>query len=409
MNVLDAKKFREDFPILSREVNGKRIVYLDNGATTQKPKQVIDKITNYYSSENSTVRRGLYYLSENSTYAFDNVRKTVANFINAESEEEIIFTKGCTDGINLIARSFGGKFLQAGDEVLISVLEHHANIVPWQMICEERGAHLKVVPINQKGEIILEELEKLITDKTKILAISHISNVLGTINPIEKIVEIAHGKNVPVLIDGAQGAPHTKVDVQSIGCDFYTFSSHKIYGPTGVGVLYGKLKWLEAIPPYQGGGDMIDKVSFEKTTFAPPPVKFEAGTPPIAQVIGMEEAIKYIQNIGINKIEAYENELLEYATERLLNIDGLRIIGNADEKASLISFLMDDAHAHDIGTILDHENNICIRVGHHCAQPLMKFYGVSATARASFSFYNTKEDIDLLVDGLNKVKELFAV
>lgn len=404
---LDIQKIRDEFPILKQQVDGKPLVYLDNGATSQKPQCVIDRLNAYYSQQNSTVRRGVYSLSEKSTAMFDQARLKVSRFINAVSPREIVFTKGCTEAINLVARSYGGSQLRPGDEVLISALEHHANIVPWQMICREKGAILKIIPINEAGEIQLDEYEKLLNDKTKLVSINHISNVLGTINPIKQMVAMAHAHGVPVLVDGAQGAPHTVVDVQDLDCDFYTFSGHKIYGPTGVGVLYGKLKHLEEMPPYQFGGDMIETVSFELTTFAPPPSKFEAGTPPIAEVIALAESIAYVEKLGLENIEAYENELLKYATDQLLQIEGLKIIGTAAQKASLISFVLQEVHPHDVGTILDQEENISVRAGHHCAQPLMSFFQVSATTRASFAFYNTKEEIDILVRGIKKVMDIF--
>jgi cysteine desulfurase/selenocysteine lyase len=405
---LDIQKIRADFPILQQTVrDGKALVYLDNGATTHKPQAVIDRIANFYAHENGTVRRGVYALSEISTQSFEEARQKAASFINAKSSKEIVFVKGCTDAINLVARSFGGSNLKENDEILISALEHHANIVPWQIICAEKGAKLKVIPINTAGEIQIEEMKKLINHKTKLVAVSHISNALGSINPIKEIIEIAHSHGVPVLIDGAQGAPHCKVDVQELDCDFYTFSGHKIYGPTGIGVLYGKYEVLEKMPPYQGGGDMIEIVTFEKTTYAEPPTRFEAGTPAIAQAIGLHAAISYVENIGIEQIQTYENELLEYATEKLSEISELTIIGNAKNKASLISFVIDGIHPHDIGTILDHENGVAVRAGHHCAQPLMQFYKVPATTRASFAFYNTKEEIDVLANGLKNIVQMF--
>ncbi len=405
---LDILKIRDDFPILQQAVrDAGPLIYFDNGATTHKPRQVIESVSNFYAEQNGTVRRGVYYLSEKATAAFEASRQKVANFINAKTSKEIVFVRGCTEAINLVARSFGGSFLKPGDEILISALEHHANIVPWQIICQEKGAKLVVAPINETGEIILEELEKLISPRTKLVSVSHISNALGTINPIKKIIEIAHAKGVPVLIDGAQGAPHCKLDVQELDCDFYTFSGHKIYGPTGIGVLYGKYNLLNLMPPFQGGGDMIETVSFEKTTYAPPPQRFEAGTPAIAEVIGLGVALDYVNEVGIEKVATHEHELLLYATEALSQIPGLRIIGNAKEKASLISFVIEGVHPHDIGTILDQEFGIAVRAGHHCAQPIMKFYGVPATTRASFGMYNTKDEIDALVKGLKYILELF--
>jgi cysteine desulfurase/selenocysteine lyase len=403
----DVEKIRGDFPILGTHIDGKPLVYLDNGATTQKPLQVIDFIAEYYRHENSTVKRGVYGLSERSTELFEQARKTVAQFINAKSSQEIIFTKGCTEAINLVAKTFSSRFLKEGDEIILTAMEHHANIVPWQLASQEHKFKIKVLPINQNGELILEELPNLINEKTKLISVMHISNVLGTINPIKQICEIAKKYNIAVLVDGAQAAPHTPIDVQDLGCDFYAFSGHKLYGPTGVGVIYGRYEMLESLPPYQGGGDMIDLVSFERTTFAKPPTRFEAGTPPIAQVLGLAEAVKYLQNIGITNIQNYEEELLTYATKRLSEIEGLKIIGNAEHKASLISFTIDGIHPHDMGTLLDQFSNIAIRVGHHCAQPLMAFYGLPSTARASFAFYNTFREIDILVDSLRQVQDMF--
>jgi cysteine desulfurase / selenocysteine lyase len=405
---LDVQSIRADFPILQQLVRGELpLVYLDNAATTQKPQSVIDAVNNFYAVQNGTVRRGVYFLSEKATLAFEEARKEVAKFINAASSDQVVFVRGCTEAINLVARSFGGSNLQAGDEVLISALEHHANIVPWQLICQEKGAILKVVPINQAGEIILDEYEKLLGPRTKIVSVGHISNALGTINPIKQIIDLAHKQGTPVLIDGAQGAPHTKLDMQALDCDFYTFSGHKIFGPTGIGVLYGKTKYLQAMPPYQGGGDMIETVSFEKSTYAPVPQKFEAGTPAIAQAIGLKAALDYISKISIEQITAYEHNLLQYATNKLSEIEELKIIGTAKEKASLISFVLQGVHPHDIGTILDQEFGIAVRAGHHCAQPLMKFYNVPATTRASFAMYNTKTEIDLLVIGIKRILEMF--
>ena len=401
------QEIRADFPVLAQQVYGKPLVYLDNGATTQKPRQVIERIANYYSLENGTVRRGVYKLSEQSTIAFEDVRKKVATFINAPTQNDIIFTKGTTEAINLVAATFGRTFLNAGDEVLISAMEHHANIVPWQQICLERGATLRVAPISDAGEIIMDEFDRLLTSKVKIVAVGHVSNALGTINPIKQIIDKAHALDIPVLIDGAQSAPHMPVDVQALDCDFYAFSGHKIYGPTGVGVLYGKKRWLDALPPYQFGGDMIHNVTFEKTTFAKPPAKFEAGTPAIAQVIGLGAALDYVQGIGLEAISAYEDELLKAATKRLGEIPQVRIIGTAKEKAAIISFTIEGAHPHDIGTVLDREG-IAIRAGHHCAQPVMERFKVPATARASFSFYNTKDEIEALAKGIETVIQLFA-
>ncbi len=402
----EVDRIRQDFPVLSEEVYGKPLVYLDNGATTQKPRQVIDRIHHFYSHENGTVRRGVYKLSEHSTQLFDEARQKVAAFINAPSASEVIFTRGTTDSINLVAASYGRTFIKEGDEIIISAIEHHANIVPWQQVCLEKGAVLKIIPVNDDGELIIEEYENLLSDRTRFVAVNHISNALGTINPVKHIIEKAHERNIPVLVDGAQSAPHMTVDVQALDCDFYAFSGHKLYGPTGVGVLYGKMEHLEAMPPYQTGGDMIASVTFARTTFAKPPAKFEAGTPAIAQVIGLGEAIDYVSRIGLERIAAYEAELLDYATRKVSAIDGVRIIGNAKDKASIVSFVIKGVHPHDIGTILDREG-IAVRAGHHCAQPVMERFQVPATARASFSFYNTMEEIDRLVDGIHVIKKLF--
>lgn len=404
---LDILRIREDFPVLKQQVYGKPLVYLDNAATTQKPMAVIQRITDYYSNENGTVRRGVYKLSEQSTIAFDEARRRVAEFINAPSASEIIFTRGTTEAINLVAASFARPTIRPGDEILISAIEHHANIVPWQQVCEEKGAVLKVIPCNDSGELLQDEYERLLSEKTYLVAINHVSNALGTVNPVKAMIEKAHALNIPVLVDGAQSAPHMPVDVQDLDCDFYAFSGHKLYGPTGIGVLYGKMKHLEAMPPYQCGGDMITSVTFEKTTFAKPPMKFEAGTPAIAQVIGLGAALEYLQAIGLERIGAYEHELLTYATARMQEIPQVRLIGTAREKAGLVSFTLQGAHPHDIGTILDREG-VAIRAGHHCAQPVMHRFGVPATARASFAFYNTREEIDRLIDAIHRVLILFG-
>jgi cysteine desulfurase / selenocysteine lyase len=400
---LNINSIRQDFPILSQRIDNLPLVYLDNAATTQKPIHVIERITEYLSYQNSTVRRGAYALSEKSTSFFNE-----AKFINAKQSEEIIFTKGCTEAINLVASSYGNSNFKPNDEIIITAMEHHANIVPWQLICEKTQAKLKIAPINELGELNLLELEKLINPRTRFLSLCHISNVLGTINPIKKIIELAHKHKIPVLIDGSQAAPHELIDVQDLDCDFYAFSGHKVYTTTGVGVLYGKLSHLEQMPPYQAGGDMIERVSFEKTTYAAPPSKFEAGTPPIMEVIALGAALDYITNLGLENIKAYEHDLLKYAEEQIQDlIPEARIIGRAKEKASLISFVIDSIHPHDIGTILDQEFNISVRVGHHCAQPLMNLLKVPATARASFAFYNTEEEIDILIKGLKRVIEIF--
>lgn len=394
-------EIRKDFPILSRTVKGKQLVYLDNGATTQKPKQVIDTIEKYYSFENSNIHRGVHTLSQEATTKYENARTTIQNFIGADKNEEIIFTKGTTDSINLIANSFGKKHLKKGDEIIISAMEHHSNIVPWQMICEENEAVLKVIPINKKGELIIEELEKLINSKTKLIAVNHISNTLGTINPIEKIIALAHQNNALILIDAAQSIAHTPINVIDLDVDFLVFSGHKMFGPTGIGVLYGKEALLNDLPPYQGGGDMIKEVTFEKTTYNCLPHKFEAGTPNIVGGIGLASAIDYIEKIGFETILKQEEILLNYGTQELLKIDGLRIIGTADKKTSVISFVIEGIHPFDIGTIID-QLGIAVRTGHHCTQPLMNFFEIPGTIRASFAFYNTKEEIDILVKGLKR-------
>ena len=404
----DVESVRKDFPILRIRVHGKPLAYLDNAATSQKPQIVIDAIKKYYEEENANVHRGVHYLSELATQKYEHARIKIKVFLNAVSEKEIIFTRGATESINLVAATFGKLRVHAGDEVLITGLEHHSNIVPWQLLCEERGAKLRVVPITDSGEIILDEYVRLLSEKTKIVAISHVSNALGTINPIKKMIELAHGRGIPVLVDGAQGVPHLKVDVQNLDCDFYAISSHKVFGPTGFGVLYGKKNLLESMPPYQGGGDMIRSVTFEKTIFNDLPYKFEAGTPHIEGAIGFGVAIDYIHALDWNAVEEHEKHLLRYATDALSEIDDLKIIGTAREKTGVISFVLEGVHPHDIGTILDQEG-VAIRTGHHCAQPVMDRFCIPATARASFAFYNTTEDIDALMNGIKKVKELFHV
>ena len=403
----DVAKIRAEFPILTQTVNGKPLVYLDNAATSHKPQCVIDTINHFYAAHNSNVHRGVHYLSQLATRELEGARDIVKKFLNAASDKEIIFTKGTTDGINLVAQSYGRKFIKEGDEVIISALEHHANIVPWQMLCEQTGAVLRVIPINDDGELLMEEYEKLLNPKTKFVSVNYVSNALGTINPVKRIIELAHAQDVPVLIDGAQSAPHLKVDVRELDCDFYAFSGHKVCGPTGIGILYGKQHLLEQMPPVQGGGDMIKVVTFEKTTYNDLPYKLEAGTPHIEGGIGLGRAIQYLESIGLDNIAAYEHELLEYATEAIGGIKGVRIIGTAKQKASVLSFIIDDIHPHDIGTILDQEG-IAIRAGHHCAQPIMQRLGVPATARASFAFYNTKEEIDTLANAIHKVIEVFG-
>lgn len=392
---------RGDFPILSTKVYDKPLVYLDNGATTQKPRQVIDRISQFYAEEYGTVRRGVYALSEGATNAFQGVREQVASFLNAESADNIIFTRGCTEAINLVAHSFSETFLKPGDEVLISAMEHHANIVPWQLACARHGATLRVLPINTTGELQLDELSSLLTEKTKLVAVTHVSNALGTINPVKTIIDAAHNVGAAVLVDGAQSAPHMAVDVQALGADFYCFSGHKVYGPTGAGALYGKMDLLDAMVPYQAGGDMIDVVTFDETTFAAPPSKFEAGTPAIAQVAGLGAALDYVTNLGLDAIATHEAALLAYATEQLQTVEGLRIIGTAADKASLISFVIEGVHHLDLGTLLDHEG-VAIRTGHHCTQPVMQHFGVSGTARVSFGVYNTHHEIDAFMAALHK-------
>ena len=406
ITTFDVDAIRKDFPILNQKVHGKPLCYFDNAATTQKPQIVIDAVTNYYKNYNSNIHRGVHTLSELATKTHNEARTTIKNFINAKSEKEIIFTRGATEAINLVASSFGRANIGEGDEIIISHMEHHSNIVPWQLLCQEKKAKLKVIPINDDGELIFEEFEKLITDKTKLVSIVYVSNSLGTVNPVEQIIEKAHAHNIPVLVDAAQAIQHLKIDVQKLDCDFLVFSGHKIYGPTGSGVLYGKEEFLEAMPPYQGGGDMISSVTFEKTTFNELPYKFEAGTPDIAGAIGLGAAIEYVQRIGIDEIAKYEKKLLDYATNALMQVEGLKIIGNAKEKSSVISFVFDNVHPHDVGTFLDFEG-IAIRTGHHCTQPIMDRFKVPATSRASISFYNTKEEIDILVNGIKKVIEVF--
>ncbi|MGC2417744.1 MAG: cysteine desulfurase [Candidatus Acidiferrales bacterium] len=405
--VFDVERVRADFPILAQKVHGKPLVYLDNAATSQKPRAVIDAISGYYEGTNANIHRAVHHLSEQATEEYEAARATVQKFINAASPTEIIFVRGTTEGINLVAQTYGRAQIHAGDEVIVTDMEHHSDIVPWQLLCEDRGAKLRVVPINDRGELILEEYAKLLGPKTKLVCVTHVSNALGTINPVRKIVDMAHSHGISVLVDGAQAVPHLKVDVQALDCDFYSFSGHKVYGPTGIGVLYGKKALLEAMPPYQGGGDMILSVTFEKTTYNRLPYKFEAGTPDIAGVIGLGAALEYVGGLGIENIGAYEHELLNYATAAVSSIPGLKIIGTAREKAGVLSFTLENIHPHDIGTILDREG-IAIRTGHHCSQPVMKRFGVDSTARASFAMYNTKQEVDALVRGIEKVKEVFA-
>jgi cysteine desulfurase / selenocysteine lyase len=403
----DVWNIREDFPILKRQVHGKPLVYLDNAATSQKPQVVIDTVHRYYAEENANIHRGAYYLSEKATQAYEDARVKVQHFLHAPSAREIIFTRSVTEAINLVAHCYGRKTLNAGDEVIISAMEHHSNIVPWQILCEEKGAILRVVPIDDAGEFLLDEFEKLLNLRTKLVAVTHVSNALGSITPVREIIDMAHHRRIPVLIDGAQAVPHFKVNVQELDCEFYGFSGHKLYGPTGIGILYGKAELLEAMPPYQGGGDMIRSVTFEKTIYAPIPSKFEAGTPHIEGGIGLGAAVDYLEGIGMEAINAYEQELLAYAMKAVGAVPGVRIFGTAREKAGVISFSLEGVHPHDIATILDQEG-IAIRTGHHCAQPVMERFGVPAMARASLAFYNTKAEIDALVAGIHKVKEVFG-
>jgi cysteine desulfurase / selenocysteine lyase len=405
----DVEKVRRDFPILHQQVHGKPLVYLDNAATTQKPLAVIEAINHYYRYDNSNIHRGVHALSERATDQYERTRVAVKSFINAADAREIIFLRGATEAINLVAQTYGRKHVSTGDEVLITAMEHHSNIVPWQMLCDEKGAKLRIAPINERGELLLDEFQKLLNDKTKLVAIGHLSNALGTINPVKEIVRMAHSRKmpVPVLVDGAQAAPRLKVDVQDLDCDFYAVSGHKLYGPTGIGFLYGKAQLLEAMPPWQGGGDMIASVTFDKTIYNRLPYKFEAGTPNIADTIGLGAAIEYLNELGLEHIERHEADLLEYATRELEKIPGITIIGTAKRKAGVLSFVMEDIHPHDIGTILDSEG-VAVRTGHHCAQPVMQRYGIPATARASFGLYNSREDVDALVRGIKKVVEVLG-
>ncbi len=406
MKMFDVQKVRADFPILSQKVNGKPLVYFDNGATSQKPQVVIDAISKYYSEINANIHRGVHTLSQLATDAYEVSRNTIQNHLNAKHNHEIIFTSGTTFGINLVANGFA-SLLQTGDEVMVSALEHHSNIVPWQFLCEKTGAKLVVIPMNEKGELILSEFDKLLSEKTKIVTVNHISNALGTVNPIEYIIKKAHGVGAAVLIDGAQATPHLRPDVQVLDCDFYVFSGHKVCGPTGVGILYGKEEWLRKLPPYQGGGEMIAEVTFEKTTYADLPHKFEAGTPNIEGGIVLGTAIDYMNSIDFANIAAYEQELLDYGTKRLQEIEGLTIYGTSENKASVISFNIDGIHPYDIGTIID-KLGIAVRTGHHCAQPIMNFFNIPGTIRASFAFYNTKEEIDIFVEAVKKAQMMLS-
>jgi cysteine desulfurase / selenocysteine lyase len=407
MSTWDVEKIRADFPVLSQTVNGKPLVYLDNAASSQVPQLVIERGAKYLREEHSNIHRGVHYLSQNATTAYEAAREKVKRFINAKEAKECIFVRGCTEGVNLVAYSFGRKFIGEGDEIVVSQMEHHSNIIPWQMVAEEKGAKIRMIPMNERGELIIDEYENLLNERTRIVAVTHVSNALGTVNPIKEMIATAHKFGVPVFVDGAQSVPHFPVDVQDLDCDFFTFSGHKMFAPTGSGILYGKREWLDKMPPYQTGGGMIRTVSFEKTTFAPIPDKFEAGTPAIAAGIGLGASIDYLNSIDFEAAAAYERELLEYATERMSDIPGVKLIGTAVEKASVLAFTVEGVHPHDIGTILD-QSGIAIRAGHHCAQPVMQFFDVPATARASFAFYNTREEVDKLVDAVQKVIEVFA-
>ena len=403
----DVARIRQDFPILEQTVNGKPLVYLDNAATSQKPRSVIDAVARYYATENSNIHRGVHTLSQMATDDYEEARSKVQRFINAADLHEIVFVRGTTEGINLVAQTFGRANLQAGDEIVVSAMEHHSNIVPWQMLCQQTGAKLRVIPMNDAGELLVDEYEKLLNPRTKLVSIAHVSNALGTINPVKTMVRMARARGAHVLLDGAQAVPHCPVDVQDLDCDFYAFSGHKLYGPTGVGVLYGKAHLLDAMPPYQGGGEMIKSVTFEETLYNALPFKFEAGTPNIAGGIGLGAAVDYVNDLGLDRIGAYEASLLEYGTRLLSGMSNVRIIGTASQKSGILSFVMDGVHPHDVGTILDAEG-IAIRTGHHCAQPVMQRFGIPATARASFAFYNTREEIDALVKGLDRVSEVFG-
>ncbi|SFI25880.1 cysteine desulfurase [Nitrosomonas sp. Nm34] len=402
-----AARYRADFPILNLKVNDKPLVYLDNAASSQMPQSVIDRLIRYQTTQHANIHRAVHYLSEIATREYETARRTLQHFINAREDREIIFTSGTTDAINLVMHGYGRKFIQSGDEIILTNLEHHSNIVPWQMLAEEKGATIRVVPINDAGELLIDEYEKLFNPRTRFVALTHVSNALGTINPIKNMIAFAHRQGVPVLIDGAQAAPHIKVDVQDLDCDFYAFSAHKLCGPTGIGVLYGKAKLLESMQPFKGGGDMIASVTFEKTTYNTIPYKFEAGTPPIAAAIGFGAAIEYLSKIGLDAIAAYEHELINYATEQIITIPGVHIIGNTRTKVAVLSFIIDGVHPHDVGTLLNQEG-IAVRTGHHCAQPIMQRFKIPATSRASFAFYNTKAEVDTLVEGIHSIQKVFS-
>jgi len=404
---LDLLRLRADFPILRLMVNGKPLAYLDNAASSQMPQQVLDRLIRYQTQEHSNIHRAVHYLSETATAAYEEARRKIQRFINAREEREVIYTRGTTDAINLVMHSFGRAFLKAGDEIILSQLEHHSNIVPWQMLRDEKGCKLRVIPCNDAGELLQEQYHALFNERTKLVAITHVSNALGTVNPVQQMIVHAHRLGVPVLVDGAQAVPHLRIDVQDLDCDFYCFSGHKMFGPTGIGILYGKAQWLEKMPPYQGGGDMILSVTFDKTTYNAIPYKFEAGTPPIAAAIGLGAAVDYLSEIGMREIAAWELELLTYATGQLEALPGVRIVGTAADKASVLSFTVAGVHPHDVGTVLN-EEGVAVRTGHHCAQPVMQRFGIPATARASFAFYNTLQEIDQLVAGVRRVQKMFA-
>jgi cysteine desulfurase/selenocysteine lyase len=403
----DVAKVRADFPILQQEVRGRPLVYLDSAASAQKPQAVIDAISHFYKHDNANVHRGVHFLSERSTAAFEGAREKVARFLHARDAKEIVFVRGTTEAINLVVQTFGRKNVGAGDEVLITALEHHANIVPWQMLCEQQGARLKYIPVDEKGDLVLDKLDELLTPRTRILALTHVSNALGTVVPVKELIRRAHAKGIPVLVDGAQAVTHFPVDVVDLDCDFYAFSGHKLFGPMGIGALYGKKERLESMPPYQGGGDMILSVTMEKTIYNKVPHRFEAGTPDVAGAVGLAAAIDYLQRVSMDAVAAHDRELLAYAEQALARVPGVRLLGQARERSGLVSFVMEDVHPHDIGTVLDREG-VAVRAGHHCAQPLMQCFGVAATVRASLALYSTREDVDALVRGLHKVREMFA-
>jgi len=404
---LDVESIRKDFPILGLKVKGKPLVYLDNAASSQMPQPVLDRWVRYQTTQHSNINRAVHHLSGIATAEYEAARRKLRAFINAKEDREVIFTSGTTDAINLVAHGYGRKFIGAGDEIVLTTLEHHSNIVPWQMVAEEKGAKIRVVPVNDRGELIQEEYLKLLGQRTKLVAVGHVSNALGTINPVREMIQAAHGKGIPVLLDGAQAAPHMQLDMQALDCDFYAFSGHKMFGPTGIGILYGKAGWLEKMQPFKGGGDMILSVTFEKTTYNVPPHKFEAGTPPIAAAITLGAAVDYIQGVGIERIHAHETDLLDYATDQVNRLPGVRIIGTTERKAAVLSFIVDGVHPHDVGTLLN-EEGVAIRTGHHCAQPVMRRFGIPATSRASFAFYNTHSEVDALVAGIRKVQKVFG-